>query len=213
MSDFMNSSPYMELCLCRRCASVYYNDPTYWIERAEDFQTELEVCDITYHKEFTPDFLKQKKIKNYGEIELLQVQGTHQPIVTVEEFERVQQILEAKSTTLKNLNRGKRRTGYKGHSTAYGRLMVCQCGNKFNMRFHSRDGRTDGVDYQCYTSVNRGSVAKRLNKGISIEHSCDSPYIQGWKLEMMAEHLTSCSIRWQRSSVPLTPRWTSVVFC
>ena len=46
MSDFMNSSPYMELCLCRRCASVYYNDPTYWIERAEDFQTELEVCDI-----------------------------------------------------------------------------------------------------------------------------------------------------------------------
>ena len=144
---------------------------------------------ITYHKEFTPDFLKQKKIKNYGEIELLQVQGTHQPIVTVEEFERVQQILEAKSTTLKNLNRGKRRTGYKGHSTAYGRLMVCQCGNKFNMRFHSRDGRTDGVDYQCYTSVNRGSVAKRLNKGISIEHSCDSPYIQGWKLEMMAEHI------------------------
>ena len=144
---------------------------------------------ITYHKEFTPDFLKQKKIKNYGEIELLQVQGTHQPIVTVEEFERVQQLLEAKSTTLKNLNKGKRRTGYKGHSTAYGRLMVCQCGNKFNMRFHSRDGRTDGVDYQCYTSVNRGSVAKRLNKGISIEHSCDSPYIQGWKLEMMAEHI------------------------
>ena len=42
---------------------------------------------------------------------------------------------------------------------------------------------------QCYTSVNRGSVAKRLNKGISIEHSCESPYIQGWKLEMMAEQV------------------------
>lgn len=66
---------------------------------------------------------------------------------------------------------------------------ICQCGNKFNLRFHSRDGRTDGVDYQCYTSVNRGSVAKRLNKGISIEHSCESPYIQGWKLEMMAEQV------------------------
>ena len=36
---------------------------------------------------------------------------------------------------------------------------------------------------------NRGSVAKRLNKGISIEHSCESPYIQGWKLEMMAEQV------------------------
>ena len=75
------------------------------------------------------------------------------------------------------------------HTTVYGRLMICQCGNKFNLRFHSRDGRTDGVDYQCYTSVNRGSVAKRLNKGISIEHSCETPYLQGWKLEMMAEQI------------------------
>lgn len=28
-----------------------------------------------------------------------------------------------------------------------------------------------------------------MNKGISIEHSCESPYIQGWKLEMMAEQV------------------------
>ena len=97
--------------------------------------------------------------------------------------------MDAKSAVLKNHNKGKRRTGRMQHTTVYGRLMICQCGNKFNLRFHSRDGRTDGVDYQCYTSVNRGSVAKRLNKGISIEHSCESPYIQGWKLEMMAEQV------------------------
>lgn len=144
---------------------------------------------ITYHKEYTPDFLKQKKIKNYGDMEYVQVQGTHEPIVTVEEYEQVQKLMDAKSVVLKNHNKGKRRTGRQPHSTAYGRLMICQCGNKFNLRFHSRDGRTDGVDYQCYTSVNRGSVAKRLNKGISIEHSCETPYLQGWKLEMMAEQI------------------------
>lgn len=103
--------------------------------------------------------------------------------------EQVQKLMDAKSAVLKNHNKGKRRTGRMQHTTVYGRLMICQCGNKFNLRFHSRDGRTDGVDYQCYTSVNRGSVAKRLNKGISIEHSCESPYIQGWKLEMMAEQV------------------------
>ena len=43
---------------------------------------------ITYHKEYTPDFLKQKKIKNYGDLEYVQVQGTHEPIVTVEEYKR-----------------------------------------------------------------------------------------------------------------------------
>ncbi len=144
---------------------------------------------ITYHKEYTPDFLKQKKIKNYGDLEYIQVQGAHEPIVTVEEYEQVQKLMNAKSVLMKNHNKGKRRVGRMQHTTAFGRLMICQCGNKFNLRFHSRDGRTDGVDYQCYTSVNRGSVAKRLNKGISIEHSCESPYIQGWKLEMMAEQV------------------------
>ena len=49
---------------------------------------------ITYHKEYVPDYLKQKKVKNYGEIEFTQVQGTHEPIVTVEEYERVQRIDE-----------------------------------------------------------------------------------------------------------------------
>ena len=43
---------------------------------------------ITYHKEYVPDYLKQKKVKNYGQIEYTQVQGTHEPIVTVEEYER-----------------------------------------------------------------------------------------------------------------------------
>ena len=124
---------------------------------------------ITYHKEYTPDFLKQKKIKNYGDLEYVQVQGTHEPIVTVEEYEQVQKLMDAKSVIMKNHNKGKRRVGRMQHTTAFGRLMICQCGNKFNLRFHSRDGRTDGVDYQCYTSVNRGSVAKRLNKGLSIE--------------------------------------------
>ncbi|WP_418527587.1 recombinase family protein [Longicatena caecimuris] len=144
---------------------------------------------ITYHKEYTPDYLKQKKIKNYGDIEYLTVKGKHTPIVTEEEFNQVQKIMNAKSRKMKNLNKGKHTVGYKPHTTAYGRLMICQCGNKFNQRFHTRDGRTDGVDYQCYTSVNRGSIREREKRGLSVEGHCDSPFIQGWKLEMMAEKI------------------------
>ncbi|MGN1168038.1 MAG: recombinase family protein, partial [Lachnospiraceae bacterium] len=144
---------------------------------------------ITYHKEYTPDYLKQKKIKNYGDIEYLTVKGTHTPIVTEEEFNQVQKIMNTKSRKMKNLNKGKHTVGYKPHTTAYGRLMICQCGKKFNQRFHTRDGRTDGVDYQCYTSVNRGSIREREKRGLSVEGHCDSPFIQGWKLEMMAEKI------------------------
>ena len=90
---------------------------------------------------------------------------------------------------MKNLHKGKHKVGYKPHTTAYGRLMICKCGKKFNQRFHSRDGRTDGVDYQCYTSVNQGSLRERERRGLSNEGHCDSPFIQGWKLDMMAEKI------------------------
>ena len=74
---------------------------------------------ITYHKEYTPDYLKQKKIKNYGDIEYLTVKGKHTPIVTEEEFYQVQKIMDTKSRKMKNLNTGKHKVGYKPHSTAY----------------------------------------------------------------------------------------------
>lgn len=144
---------------------------------------------ITYHKQYTPDYLKQKKINNFGEIEFIKVKGNHTPIVTEEEFNQVQKIMGKKSRKMKNLNTGKHTVGYKPHSTAYGRLMICQCGKKFNQRFHSREGRADGVDYQCYTSINRGSFKEREKRGLSNDGHCDSPFIQGWKLEMMAEKI------------------------
>lgn len=38
MTDFKIRPPYMDLCLCRRCAEVYFNDPAYWVERSIPFK-------------------------------------------------------------------------------------------------------------------------------------------------------------------------------
>ena len=46
MTDFRKRSPYMELCLCRRCADVYFNDLAYWVERSNPVQTVREFCDV-----------------------------------------------------------------------------------------------------------------------------------------------------------------------
>lgn len=143
---------------------------------------------ITYHKEYTPDYLKQKKIKNDGALEYTQVKGTHTPIVTEEEFARVQEILAQKSIK-SGKGKNAREVGHKPHSTVWGRLMICQCGKRFNMHFHERKDRDPGVDYQCYTSVNRGSQTERQKRGLSMEGTCDTPFIPGWKMEMMASHL------------------------
>ena len=140
---------------------------------------------ITYHKEYVPDYLKQKKVKNYGEIEFTQVQGTHEPIVTVEEYERVQRIMEAKTNRMPHLNRGDQR-GKKPRTTVWGKLLICECGRTFNMRRWERSDRYNGNAYQCYSSVETGSYESRKKKGLSLDGICRSPMIPEWRLQMMA---------------------------
>ncbi len=52
---------------------------------------------ILYRKEYVPDYLEQKKVKNWGEVEQIAVEGSHEPIVTKEEFEKVRKMLDSKS--------------------------------------------------------------------------------------------------------------------
>jgi len=141
---------------------------------------------ITYHKEYTPDYLKQKKVKNYGEMEFTQVQGTHEPIVTVEEYERVQRIMESKRNDCKNLNVGPRAKGKKPRKTVWGKLLICECGHAFNMRVWNRDDRQVQNSYQCYSSVQTGSYESRKKKGLPLDGICQSPMIPEWRLQMMA---------------------------
>ena len=140
---------------------------------------------ITYHKEYVPDYLKQKKVKNHGEIELTQVQGTHEPIVTIEEYERVQRIMESKTNKMPYLNRGDQK-GKKPRTTVWGKLLICECGRTFNMRRWERTDRYNGNAYQCYSSVETGSYESRKRKGLPLAGICRSPMIPEWRLQMMA---------------------------
>lgn len=140
---------------------------------------------MTYHKEYVPDYLKQKKVKNYGEIAFTQVQGTHEPVVTEEEFERVQRIMETKKTEMPHLNGG-RQKGKKPRTTVWGKLLICECGHTFNMRRWDRSDRLPGNAYQCYSSVATGSYESRKKKGLPLEGICQTPMIPEWRLQMMA---------------------------
>ena len=60
---------------------------------------------ILYRKEYVPDYLEQKKVKNWGEVEQIAVEGSHEPIVTKEEFEKVRKMLDSKSFSVNNRGR------------------------------------------------------------------------------------------------------------
>ena len=151
---------------------------------------------ITYHKQYTPDYLKQKKITNKGEIELTKVKGNHTPIVSEEEFEQVQRIVA------KNSNK-KCNNGHKPSSSVWGRIMICQCGNRFNVKYYQRKHRTPGRDFQCYTSINLGSIEEHKRRGLPTDALCDTPFISGWKMDLMAYHIFKNHISNVESTIKL----------
>ncbi len=142
---------------------------------------------LVYHKYYVPDFLEQKAVKNYGEIEQTVVQGKHETIVTKEEYERVQIIMESKRSAMKNLNVGPNRTkGKRPNTTVWGRLLICECGHRFNRRKWDRSDRLSKVGYQCYSTMQTGSYSSRLKRGLPVDGICRSPMIPEWRLQMMA---------------------------
>ncbi len=143
---------------------------------------------ITYRKEYVPDYLTQKKIKNYGEVEQIKVQGRHEPIITVEDFERVQAILESKRCDCKNITTG-RKAGKKPRTVVWGKLLVCECGHGFSLRAWKHGGGTTNSAYLCYSIVHNGSYSSRQKRGLPTDGYCQTPMIPVWKLQMMAKHI------------------------
>ena len=144
---------------------------------------------ITYHKEYVPDFLVQKKVKNYGEVELTQVKGRHEPIITVEQYERVQAIMKSKTKEPKITPNGRNCTGKTLPKDIWGRLLVCSCGHGVNRVHWSGSGKTMKIAYRCRSVTQNGTPENRKKKGLPYEGYCNSPMVPRWKLEMMAMYI------------------------
>ncbi len=138
---------------------------------------------IVYRKEYVPDYLEQKKIRNWGEVEQVVVEGTHEPIITKEEFEKVRKMLDEK--TFSTNNRGRR--GKHKANDVWCKKVHCYCGASMNRRVWRRVAGIPQYCYQCYSQIRTGSIATRIKKGLDIEGICDSPMVPRWKLESMAD--------------------------
>ena len=138
---------------------------------------------IVYRKQFVPDFLEQKKINNFGEVDKVIVEGRHTPIVTKEQFEKVQQILSSKSESVHN--KGCR--GKKISKDVWCRKMKCECGSSYNRVTWHKSYEGPQYAYQCYSQIRTGSFKTRERKGLSTEGICVTKMVPRWKLEVMAD--------------------------
>lgn len=138
---------------------------------------------IVYRKQFVPDYLEQKKINNYDYVDKVVVEGNHEPIVSKEEYQKVQEILSSK--TASRNNRGAR--GKRTANDIWCEKLKCECGSSFNRRIWQKVDGVPQYAYQCYHQIKTGTVTTRKKKGLSTDGICEVPMIPRWKLEVMAD--------------------------
>jgi len=117
-------------------------------------------------------------------VEQFIIEGRHQPIVSKEEFEQVQKLLESHSV----IKKGKRGHGCAAPKSIWTKKLICECGSTFNKStYYKNDDREIWTYYfQCYYQKNHGSLNYRTKKGMDISDACATPIIVEWKLKLMA---------------------------
>ena len=130
---------------------------------------------IVYRKSYIPDYLEQKAKINYGEVEKVVVAGRHEPIISKEDFKKVQQIMDSHSRPIK-LGR-KQALGVP--KNIWSKKLVCECGSNFNRKIYHKNKNDTTYCYICYNKKNRPK-----NR---FKDSCDMGQVPEWKLQYMAE--------------------------
>ena len=141
---------------------------------------------IVYRKQYVPDYLVQKKINNHGAVDKVYVEGSHEKLVSPEDFDRAQELRE-KHKSVKTDKNGKA-IGQSPCKHLWGNKLVCTCGHAMNRRIaHKANDGTLSYIYQCYGQLRTGTPAGRLKKGLDIEGICDNSSFMEWKLEVQAD--------------------------
>ena len=142
---------------------------------------------IEYRKQYVPDYLTQKKINNKGEVERITVKGKHTPIVTEEEFDKVQEMLKSSVTKKKD---GKT-YGKPLADNVWVRKLKCKCGHTMNRRINYVSKTTGNKSYtfQCYDQLHTGTITTRTKKGLPTDGICDNKSFPQWKLEVQADFI------------------------
>ena len=145
---------------------------------------------MTYHKEYVQDFLSQKRVKNKGELICTQTPGNHEPIITKEEFDRVQQIMAQRKSSYKGAWGRTRSQGRQPFKSAWGRLLICSCGYRFSRHIYSGAGtKMQKYGFTCYGTKLHGSYSSRKKKGLPLDGICQVPVVPEQKLMIMANYI------------------------
>lgn len=122
-------------------------------------------------------FLTQNRVKK-DKTEYVLVEGKHAPIISMEMFNKVQELKQERLTH----DSSGRITGNNIGEDVWVHKLICSCGSRYR-KYKWREGV---FGYTCYNQVINNKASTRERNGLDIEGSCDLPCICDWKLDLMA---------------------------
>lgn len=173
------------------------------ISRILNNQTYMGI--MAYGKSFSNNYLEQKRVNNFDKSSYLCVKGDFPPIVTEEEWNRVQAIKEGRVKQSFKTDAKVPVHGTKENHDLWGSKMQCSCGCSFRKnRWHKNENSPWSYGYQCYNILNNGSGKKRREAGADDTGYCDQPMIADWKLELMGQKILEQIFGEQRDLISYT---------
>lgn len=122
-------------------------------------------------------YLTQNRVKK-AKTEYVIVEGKHEPIISMEMFNKVQEIKKKRLTH----DTSGRITGNNIGDDVWVHKLLCICGSKYK-KYKWRPGI---FGYSCYNQSINGKASTREKNGLDTEGACDLPCICDWKLDLMA---------------------------
>lgn len=127
-------------------------------------KNEKYVGDLVQKKSITTDYLSHRKKYNHGEEPLIIIPNHHEPIVSRELWDTVQQELHS---------RARNKSGSGGRSNKYifsGKIYCGECGSRFISRWKTRNSGSKYLRWGCYAASSDG---KRKMDAQGNEIGCD----------------------------------------
>lgn len=103
---------------------------------------------------------------NYDEVEQVIVEGKHEPLVSKEEFKKVQQIMDSHSKPIKV----GRRQANGVVKNIWSKKLVCKCGSNFNRKIYHKNKNNTTYCYVCYN--------KKMHPKNRLKESCEVKEVQ-----------------------------------
>ena len=140
-------------------------------------RNEKYVGDLLLQKTYTTDFLSHKRKENTGELHFYSWKNTHLPIISREQWNRVQKRLDKTSKKYVGKNRDLHK--YNNQYPLSGTLICLNCGNTYKRRtWAASDRKRTKYVYQCNGYINgledgTRCTTKAISETLSIKACCD----------------------------------------